>query len=66
MSSLLVGLIENSFKTTGCIFFLVVSYKLYRSKYIIDSDCFKHALKFHSQNSGNEEIKLDNILSVNV
>lgn len=64
MSSIIVGLIDNGYKSSICVFFLVVSYKLYRSKYTIDSDCCKHALKLHSQNSGNEEIKMSDVLDV--
>ena len=64
MSSIFIGLIDNGYKSSICIFFLVMSYKLYRSKYSLDSDCCHHALQLHSQNSGNEEIKMDNILSV--
>ena len=64
MSAILVGLIDNGYKTSICVFFLVISYKLYRSKYTIDSDCCKHALQLHTQNSGNDEIKIDDVLSM--
>jgi hypothetical protein len=66
MSAVLVGLIDNGYKTSICVFFLVLSYKFYRSKYAIDSDCCKHNLRFHTANSGNEEIKIDDVLSVRV
>ena len=64
MNSLLIStIINDGYKISLFIFFTIVSYKFYRSRYTIDSDCCKHTFRLHTQNDGNEEVKLSDVIS---
>ena len=61
-STIISAIINDGYKISLFVFFTILSYKFYRSRYTIDSDCCKHAFRLHTQNDGNGEIELGNVI----